>query len=42
MDVSQTIGCVPQPDVTVESKQRLVSKEVGWIATEKEVGGARN
>ena len=36
------MGCVPQSDVTVEIKQRLVSKEVGWMATEKEDGGTKN
>ena len=26
----------------MESKQRLISKEVSWMAAEKEVGGAEN
>ena len=42
LDVSQTTGHLPQLDIAVESKQRLVSKEVIWMAAEKEVGGAKN
>lgn len=41
-DVSQITGHLSQLDVPVESKQRLISREVSWMAAEKEVGGAEN
>ena len=42
LDVCQTTGHVSQLDAVVESKQRLVSGEVGWVAAEKDVGSAEN
>ena len=40
--VSQADGCVLQLDVAMEGKQGLISKEVGGMAGEEEVGGAKN
>jgi len=42
LDVCQTTDYLSQFDAVVESKQRLVSREVGWMAAEKDVYIAKN
>ena len=42
LDICQTTGHLLQLDAVVESKQRLLSREVGWMAAEKDVGITEN